>query len=105
MTSVDNNTSGIAPLRQMTSNHNSSGLVPQRQMTSIDNITSGLAPPRQMTSDHNRSELETNDHSNEPLSSKLVPNVCPIADTTDSLQQELDFLFSPLYEEYFTTGN
>ncbi|GKA48525.1 hypothetical protein Tco_0741483, partial [Tanacetum coccineum] len=36
--------------------------------------------------------------------SKLVPNVSPQADKTDSSQQELDFLFSPLFKEYFTTG-
>ncbi|GKB96752.1 hypothetical protein Tco_0982889 [Tanacetum coccineum] len=30
-----------------------------------------------MTSDHNRSELGIQDHSNEPLSSKLVPKVVP----------------------------
>ncbi|GJU34544.1 retrovirus-related pol polyprotein from transposon TNT 1-94 [Tanacetum coccineum] len=49
-------------------------------MTHDDN-TSGLAPQLHMTSDNNRSELEIHDHSNEPSSSKLVPN------------------------EYFTTGN
>ncbi|GKF16700.1 hypothetical protein Tco_0061618, partial [Tanacetum coccineum] len=37
--------------------------------------------------------------------SKLVPNVSPIADKTDLSQQDLDFLLSPLFEEYFTTGN
>ncbi|GKE43104.1 retrovirus-related pol polyprotein from transposon TNT 1-94, partial [Tanacetum coccineum] len=56
-------------------------------------------------SDHNRSELEIHDHSNEPSSSELVPNVSPSADKTDSSQQELDFLFSPLFEEYFTVRN
>nr|GEY50474.1 Gag-Pol polyprotein [Tanacetum cinerariifolium] len=58
-----------------------------------------------MTSDHNHSELKTNDYNNEPSSSTLVPNVYPLADKTDSSQQELDFLFSPLFEEYFTIGN
>ncbi|GJY57096.1 retrovirus-related pol polyprotein from transposon TNT 1-94 [Tanacetum coccineum] len=43
--------------------------------------------------------------SNEPSSSKLVLNVSPPADKTNSSQQELDFLFSPLFEEYFTAGN
>nr|GEV49526.1 Gag-Pol polyprotein [Tanacetum cinerariifolium] len=37
--------------------------------------------------------------------SKLVPNVSSLADKIDSSQQELDFLFSSLFEEYFTTGN
>ncbi|GJV57890.1 retrovirus-related pol polyprotein from transposon TNT 1-94 [Tanacetum coccineum] len=59
----------------------------------------------EMTSDQNRSKLKTNDHNNEPSSSKLVPNVASLADKTDSSQQELDFLFSPLFEEYFTVGN
>ncbi|GJZ50520.1 gag-pol polyprotein [Tanacetum coccineum] len=51
------------------------------------------------------SELRTNNHSNEPSSSKLVPNVSPPADKLDSTQQELDFLFSPLFKEYFSVGN
>ncbi|GKE42136.1 retrovirus-related pol polyprotein from transposon TNT 1-94, partial [Tanacetum coccineum] len=50
-------------------------------------------------------ELETHDHSNEPTSSKLVPNVFPTVDTYALSLQELDLLFSPLYEEYFTAGN
>nr|GEV52503.1 hypothetical protein [Tanacetum cinerariifolium] len=50
-------------------------------------------------------ELEIHDRNNEPSSSKLVLNVYPSADKTDSSQQDLDFLFSPLYEEYFTAGN
>ncbi|GJU44346.1 retrovirus-related pol polyprotein from transposon TNT 1-94 [Tanacetum coccineum] len=35
----------------------------------------------------------------------LVPNVVPPADQTDTSLQELDLLFSPMYEEYFTVGN
>ncbi|GJS13140.1 hypothetical protein Tco_0407612 [Tanacetum coccineum] len=81
-----------------------SNLASQRQMTSDDN-TSGLAPQLRMTFDHNRSELKIQDHNNEPSSPNLVPNVSPLVDKTDSLQQELDFLFSPLFEEYFTVGN
>ncbi|GKF92635.1 hypothetical protein Tco_0279354, partial [Tanacetum coccineum] len=45
------------------------------QMTSV-HISSGFVL-HQMTSDHNRSELGIHDHSNEPLSSKLVPKVVP----------------------------
>ncbi|GJT03157.1 hypothetical protein Tco_0824326 [Tanacetum coccineum] len=70
-----------------------------------DYDNSGLAPQLQKTSDHNRSELGIHDHNNEPSSSKLVPNVSPPADKTDSSVQELDFLFSPLFEEYFIAGN
>ncbi|GJY85350.1 hypothetical protein Tco_0499376 [Tanacetum coccineum] len=57
-----------------------------KEMTYVDNNTSGLTPQLQITFDHNRSELETNDHNNEPSSSKLVPNVSPPADIIDSLQ-------------------
>ncbi|GJS13642.1 retrovirus-related pol polyprotein from transposon TNT 1-94 [Tanacetum coccineum] len=37
--------------------------------------------------------------------SKLVPNVSPPGDTDAPSLQELDLLFNPLYEEYFTAGN
>ncbi|GJS08241.1 VIER F-box protein 2 [Tanacetum coccineum] len=57
-----------------------------KEMTYVDNNPSGLTPQLQMTSEHNCSELETNDHNNEPSSSKLVPNVSPLADIIDSLQ-------------------
>ncbi|GJZ35781.1 hypothetical protein Tco_0581598 [Tanacetum coccineum] len=57
------------------------------------------------TSDHNRSELDTQDHNNEPSSSKLVPNASLPTDTDAPSLQELDLLFSPLYEEFFTAGN
>ncbi|GKA77941.1 hypothetical protein Tco_0784478 [Tanacetum coccineum] len=50
-------------------------------------------------------ELETLDHRNEPSSSTLVPNVSPSADADTPSLQELDFLFSPLFEEYFTARN
>nr|GEZ68252.1 hypothetical protein [Tanacetum cinerariifolium] len=39
------------------------------------------------------SELRIHDHNNEPSSSKLVPNVVPPADKTDTSRQELEFLF------------
>ncbi|GJR77905.1 retrovirus-related pol polyprotein from transposon TNT 1-94 [Tanacetum coccineum] len=50
-------------------------------------------------------ELGIQDHSNETSSSKLVPNVFPLADIAEPSIQELDLLFSPVYKEYFTTGN
>nr|GEX68293.1 retrovirus-related Pol polyprotein from transposon TNT 1-94 [Tanacetum cinerariifolium] len=75
-----------------------------KEMTHDDN-TSGLAPQLQKTYVHNSTELGTHDHSNEPLSLKLVPNVSSPADTNDLSQKELDFLFSPLFKEYFTIGN
>ncbi|GJR98775.1 retrovirus-related pol polyprotein from transposon TNT 1-94 [Tanacetum coccineum] len=58
-----------------------------------------------INSDHNSSELEIQDHDNKPSSSKLVQNVSPPADTDAPSLQELDLLFSHLFEEYFTAGN
>ncbi|GJY49495.1 hypothetical protein Tco_0439451 [Tanacetum coccineum] len=58
-----------------------------------------------MTSDHNSSELRIHDHSNEPSCSKLVLKFVPPTDKTATSQQELEFLFSPMYEEYFNAGN
>ncbi|GKE31687.1 hypothetical protein Tco_1451009, partial [Tanacetum coccineum] len=58
-----------------------------------------------MTSDHNSSELEIHDHNNKSSSLKLVPKVVPPADKTTTSQQELELLFSPMYEEYFNAGN
>nr|GEX45725.1 hypothetical protein [Tanacetum cinerariifolium] len=55
-----------------------------------------------MTSDHNSSELRIHDHNNEPSSSKLVPKVVSSAVTTALSKQELDLLFCPLYDEFFT---
>ncbi|GKF53710.1 hypothetical protein Tco_0160620, partial [Tanacetum coccineum] len=46
-----------------------------------------------MTSDHNRSELGMQDHSNEPLSSKMVPKFVPLAVKTAASRQELGLLF------------
>ncbi|GKB41709.1 copia-type pol polyprotein [Tanacetum coccineum] len=65
---------------------------------------SGPVPQLQKISDHNHSELGTHDRINELSSSKLVPNSSPSADIDSSLQ-ELDFLFNPLFKEYFTAGN
>ncbi|GJS13436.1 hypothetical protein Tco_0407908, partial [Tanacetum coccineum] len=48
--------------------------------------------------------LDNQDHNNEPSSSKLVLIVSPPAHITDSSQQELDLLFGPLYDEFFTSG-
>nr|GEX90828.1 hypothetical protein [Tanacetum cinerariifolium] len=46
-----------------------------------------------MTSDHNSSGLRILDHSNEPSSLKLVPNVVPPACKTATSRQELELLF------------
>nr|GEU35843.1 hypothetical protein [Tanacetum cinerariifolium] len=58
-----------------------------------------------MTYDHNSSKLKINDHSNESSSSKLVPKVVSLADKIATSQQELELLFSPMYEEYFNARN
>ncbi|GKD62122.1 integrase, catalytic region, zinc finger, CCHC-type containing protein, partial [Tanacetum coccineum] len=70
-----------------------------------DYDNSGLTSQLQKNSIHNSTELETHDHSNKPSSSILVPNVSSLADIDAPSLQELDLLFSPLYEEYFTTGS
>ncbi|GJS13990.1 hypothetical protein Tco_0408462 [Tanacetum coccineum] len=51
------------------------------------------------------SSLRIQDHGNEPSSLMLVPKVVPPANTLDPSLQELELLFSPMYEEYFTAGN
>ncbi|GKD25793.1 hypothetical protein Tco_1232007, partial [Tanacetum coccineum] len=58
-----------------------------------------------MTFDHNSSSLKTHDHNNEPSSSTLVPNVSPPTDTNSPSLQKLEFLYSPLFKEYFTASN
>ncbi|GKB76563.1 retrovirus-related pol polyprotein from transposon TNT 1-94 [Tanacetum coccineum] len=76
-----------------------------KEMTMVsDYDNSGPTPQLQKTSEHNSSELGIQDHSNEPSSSKLVSNVSPPRDTDAPSLQELDLLFSPLFEEYITTG-
>nr|GEV33968.1 Gag-Pol polyprotein [Tanacetum cinerariifolium] len=54
---------------------------------------------------HNSTKLKTHDHNNELSSSTLVPNVSTPANTDAPSLQELDLLFSPLYDEFFTAGN
>ncbi|GKA14993.1 hypothetical protein Tco_0694740 [Tanacetum coccineum] len=53
---------------------------------------------------NSQDKLGIHDHNNEPSSSKLVPKVVPSADTTAPSKQELDLLFGPLYDEFFTAG-
>ncbi|GJX66726.1 hypothetical protein Tco_0301069 [Tanacetum coccineum] len=60
----------------MTSDDNTSGLVPQRQMA-LEHNSSCPAPKLQKTYVHNSTKLKIQDHNNEPSSSKLVPNVVP----------------------------
>ncbi|GJV02496.1 hypothetical protein Tco_1336065 [Tanacetum coccineum] len=77
-------------LHQMMSDHNSSDLAPQRQEMSVENVSSGLVPQGQKASDYDNSD---------PVPPRQ--NVVPTAEKTDSSQQGLEFLFSPLLEEYY----
>ncbi|GKC94341.1 retrovirus-related pol polyprotein from transposon TNT 1-94, partial [Tanacetum coccineum] len=74
----------------MMSDHNSSDLAPQRQEMSIENVSSGLVPQGQKASDYDNSD---------PVPPRQ--NVVPTAEKTDSSQQGLEFLFSPLLEDYY----
>ncbi|GKD92417.1 hypothetical protein Tco_1372254 [Tanacetum coccineum] len=76
-----------------------------RPLLASEYENSSPTPQLQKTSVHNSTELGTNDHNNKPSRSKLVPKVSSLADTDAPSLQELDLLFSPLYEEYFTVGN
>ncbi|GJT58372.1 hypothetical protein Tco_0993426 [Tanacetum coccineum] len=76
---------------QMMSDHNSSDLAPQRQEMSIENVSSGLIPQGQKASDYDNSG---------PVPPRQ--NVVPTAEKTDSSDHGLEFLFSPLIEEYYT---
>nr|GEW04602.1 retrovirus-related Pol polyprotein from transposon TNT 1-94 [Tanacetum cinerariifolium] len=61
--------------------------------TSVANNTSGLVPQRQKVSDY--------DNSNP---SPQRQDVSSSSDARVSLQQELDLLFGPLYDEFFNAG-
>ncbi|GKE81518.1 hypothetical protein Tco_1551518, partial [Tanacetum coccineum] len=61
--------------------------------TSVANDTSDLVPQRQKESDYDNSDPDPQ-----------LQNVSPLADTIVPSQQELDFLFGPLYDEFFNTG-
>ncbi|GKF77916.1 hypothetical protein Tco_0230386, partial [Tanacetum coccineum] len=74
----------------MMSDHNSSDLAPQRQKMSVENVSSGLVPQGKKASDY--------DNSN-PVPPRQ--NVVPTTEKTDSSHQGLEFLFSPLLEEYY----
>ncbi|GKF97562.1 hypothetical protein Tco_0293383, partial [Tanacetum coccineum] len=64
-----------------------------------------LVPQLQKTYVHISTGLGTNDHNNVPSSLKLVLSVSPPTDTAAPSLQELDFLFSPMFEEYFIAGD
>ncbi|GJR48764.1 hypothetical protein Tco_1316867 [Tanacetum coccineum] len=57
---------------------------------SVENVSSGLVPQGLKASDYDNSD---------PMPPRQ--NVVPSAEKTDSLQQGLEFLFSPLLEDYY----
>ncbi|GJX18253.1 hypothetical protein Tco_0219085 [Tanacetum coccineum] len=68
----------------------SSDLAPQRQEMSVENVSSGLVPQGQKASDYDNFD---------PMPPRQ--NVVPTTEKTDTSQQGLEFLFSPLLEEYY----
>ncbi|GKA31115.1 hypothetical protein Tco_0717420 [Tanacetum coccineum] len=81
-------------IKEMMSDHNSSDLAPQRQEMSVENVSSCLVPQGQKASDYDNSD---------PVPPRQ--NVIPTAEKTDSSQQGLEFLFSPLLEEYYNPAH
>ncbi|GJW23687.1 retrovirus-related pol polyprotein from transposon TNT 1-94 [Tanacetum coccineum] len=67
--------------------------IKEMSKTFVANDTSGLVPQRQKASDYENSS---------PV--PQLQNVSPSADTTVLSQQELDLLYGPLYDEFFTIG-
>ncbi|GJU54837.1 hypothetical protein Tco_1228551 [Tanacetum coccineum] len=89
----DHSSSGPV-LHEMMSDHNSSDLAPQRQEMSVENVSSGLVPQGQKASDYDNFD---------PVPPRQ--NVVPTAEKTNSSQQGLEFLFSPLLEEYYNPAH
>ncbi|GKF72455.1 hypothetical protein Tco_0208569, partial [Tanacetum coccineum] len=95
VTETTDTTSTLPPppppvLHEMTSDQIRSDLTPNRQETFVDNISSDLISNKQKASDYDNSD---------PVPPRQ--NVVPIAEKTDSSHQGLEFLFSPLLEEYY----
>ncbi|GJU41883.1 retrovirus-related pol polyprotein from transposon TNT 1-94 [Tanacetum coccineum] len=86
----DHSSSGPV-LHEITSDQIRSDLTPNRQEMSVENVSSGLVPQGLKASDYDNSD---------PVPPRQ--NVVPTAEKTDSSQQGLEFLFSPLLEEYYT---
>ncbi|GKC69498.1 retrovirus-related pol polyprotein from transposon TNT 1-94, partial [Tanacetum coccineum] len=81
-------------IKEMMSDHNSSDLAPQRQEMSVENVSSGIVPQGQKASDYDNFD---------PMPPRQ--NVVPAAEKTDSSQQGLEFLFSPLLEECYNLAH
>ncbi|GJW20038.1 retrovirus-related pol polyprotein from transposon TNT 1-94 [Tanacetum coccineum] len=79
--------------------HNSSNLAPQQQKASdYDNCIP--APKLRKSFVQTNTELRIQDHINKQSSLKLVTNVIPTADETDTSLQKLELLVSPMYTFY-----
>ncbi|GJY76169.1 retrovirus-related pol polyprotein from transposon TNT 1-94 [Tanacetum coccineum] len=87
---VESFISSLMKSKEICSDQNSSDLAPQRQEMSVENVSSGLVPQGQKASDYDNSD---------PVPPRQ--NVVPSAEKTDSSQQGLEFLFSPLLEDYY----
>ncbi|GKD37702.1 retrovirus-related pol polyprotein from transposon TNT 1-94 [Tanacetum coccineum] len=83
----EHNSSSLGHQCQMMSDHNSSDLAPQRQEMSVENVSSGLVPQGQKVSDYDNSDP--------------VPPRQNVAPTAEKTEQGLEFLFSPLLEDYY----
>ncbi|GJU73247.1 reverse transcriptase domain-containing protein [Tanacetum coccineum] len=81
-------------IKEMMSDHYCSDLAPQRQEMSVENVSSGLFPQGQKASDYDNFD---------PVPPRQ--NVVPIVEKTDSSHQGLEFLFSPLIEEYYNPAH
>ncbi|GJU23067.1 retrovirus-related pol polyprotein from transposon TNT 1-94 [Tanacetum coccineum] len=82
------------PMRVASINREKYILIKEMSEMSVDNDTSVLIPQRQKASDYENSG---------PV--PQLQNVSPLADTIAPLQQELNLLFSPLYDEFFNACN
>ncbi|GKD89749.1 retrovirus-related pol polyprotein from transposon TNT 1-94, partial [Tanacetum coccineum] len=82
-------------IKEMTFEHRSSSLGLQRQEMFVDNNSSCLVlQEQQKASDYDNSD---------PVHQRQ--DGVPLVDKTYLSQQELEFLFNPFFEEYFSTGN
>ncbi|GJX98958.1 gag-pol polyprotein [Tanacetum coccineum] len=81
-------------IKEMMSDHNSSDLAPQRQEMSVENVSSGLVPQGQ------KRQIMT-------TLTPVPPNTkcCSFIEKNNSSQQGLEFLFSPLLEEYYNPAH
>ncbi|GJT15023.1 retrovirus-related pol polyprotein from transposon TNT 1-94 [Tanacetum coccineum] len=75
-------------IQEMMSDHNNLDLAPQRQEMFANNVSSDLVPKGQKALDYDNSD---------PVQQRQ--NIVPLADKTNSSQQEMEFLFNPLFEE------